>query len=99
MGLEERDGRLCYYRKERRGTRVRSVYVCTGETARLLSLLDASRAQEEKLKQELTKMERKQFEAHDSAVEHACSMIETLTSAALLAAGLHTHKRQWRRRR
>lgn len=99
MGLEDRDGRLCYYRKERHGARVRSVYVCTGETARLLFLLDEARTQEERLKEYLVKMERARDKALDTQVEQACSIIDTLTNAALLTAGFHTHKRQWRRKR
>ena len=33
MGLEDRNGRLYYYRKERVGDRVRSVYMGSGELA------------------------------------------------------------------
>jgi hypothetical protein len=99
MALETRRNRSYYYRKEREGSQVRSVYVGGGEIARLMARLEESREAEEQHKRALQQMERTEFEAHDSAVNQACSMIETLTSAALLAAGFHTHKRQWRRRR
>jgi hypothetical protein len=98
MALETRRNRSYYYRKERQGSKVRSVYIGSGETARLMSLLDESRTREEQLRRAHTQMEREGFEAHDETVEQACSMVEMLTDATLLAAGFHTHKRQWRRK-
>lgn len=99
MALEKRRNRNYYYRKMRRGAHVRSVYVGAGELSRLMLLLDESRALEEGLKRALAQKEREEFAAQDAIIERACSMIETLTNAALLAEGFHTHKRQWRRKR
>lgn len=99
MGWEKRGGREYYYRKEREGTSVRSVYVGCGETARLIAQLDAMKSDEREGKCRLTKMERKQLEEQDREVTRVCSIVETLTTGALLAAGFHMHKRQWRRKR
>jgi hypothetical protein len=98
MALEKRRKRSYYYRKERRGSKVRSIYVGSGEVARRLSQLDESRAREEQIKRARARMEREVFEAHDETVERTCSMVEILADATLLAAGFHTHKRQWRRK-
>ena len=99
MALETRRKRSYYYRKERRGASVRSIYVGAGELARLMARLDESRTEEERLKQALAQMERERLEVEDAKLEQACSIIETLTTAALLSEGFHTHKRQWRRKR
>ena len=39
------------------------------------------------------------MEAEDRAVATMFDRIEDLAAAALVAAGFHRHKRQWRRRR
>ena len=46
MGLETRKGRTYYYRKERHGSRVRSVYVGASQFAAGLALLDDLRRAE-----------------------------------------------------
>jgi hypothetical protein len=99
MAWETRRKRSYYYRKERRGARVHSIYTGNGEAARLMSLLDESRSEEEQLKRALAQRERQRLEVEDAEVERACSIIETLTRATLLSAGFHVHKRQWRRKR
>ena len=99
MALETRKNRSYYYRKERRGRRVHSVYAGAGEIAHLLSSLDESRAEEERCKRTLKQMERERLEAEDAPIRNACSMIETLMSAALISTGFHAHKGQWRRKR
>src|SRR4051812_44563010 len=99
MGWETRGGREYYYRKEREGSRVRSVYVGGGETARLIAQLEAMRSDEREGKRILSRMEREQLEEQEAEVTRVCSIVETLTTAALLSTGFHTHRRQWRRRR
>jgi hypothetical protein len=99
MGWETRSGREYYYRKEREGGRVRSVYVGGGETARLIAQLDAMKSDEREGKRILARMEREQLQEQETEVTRVCAIVETLTAAALLAAGFHTHKRQWRRKR
>jgi hypothetical protein len=97
MGWETRGSREYYYRKEREGSRVRSVYVGAGETARLIAQLEAMQADEREGKRILSRMEREQLEKQEAEVAQVCSIVEALTTAALLSAGFHTHKRQWRR--
>lgn len=99
MAWEERSGRSYYYRKEREGDRVRSVYVGGGETAALIAQLDGMRREEVEHERELEKRARAEAEAPDA--EHAAldEMFKLITKGALLAAGFHTHKRQWRRKK
>lgn len=97
MGWETRGGREYYYRKEREGSRVRSVYVGGGEMATLIAQLDAMQSDEREGKRIRARMERERIEEQEADVNRVCAVVETLTTSALLAAGFHTHKRQWRR--
>lgn len=97
MGWETRGGREYYYRKEREDGRVRSVYVGGGETARMIAQLEAMRSDEREGKRILARMERGRIEKQEADVNRVCAVVEPLMTAALLAAGFHTHRRQWRR--
>ncbi|MDQ5827306.1 MAG: hypothetical protein M3441_24360 [Chloroflexota bacterium] len=99
MGLETRKGRVYYYRKERAGSRVRSVYVGGGAVARGYALLDNLDRAEAEEKREARRREREADEIAEAEIAALGVICETLTTAAMLAAGFHTHKRQWRRKR
>ena len=99
MALETRKGRLYYYRKEREGSRVRSVYVGSGNIARGCALLDSLGHAEAEEKREARRREREADEIAEAEIAAVGVICETLTTAALLAAGFHTHKREWRRKR
>ncbi len=99
MALEQRGSNFYYYGKERRGGRVCSIYYGSGETAVLMSRLDEARREEAGHKLEVARHELAKLERYDASIEATCRMIDSITEAALLAAGFHTHKRQWRRKR
>lgn len=99
MPWEDRNGRSYYYRKERAGKRVRSVYVGGGETAELIAQLDWMQGVEQEGKRRLARIERARLQEQDAELDRVCALVETLTTGALLAAGFHKHKRQWRRRK
>jgi predicted transporter len=75
---------------------VKSVYVGRGEIARLISQFQASSTAVERIVRANSENESKKAEA---ALERATELIHLVTNAALLVAGFHTHKRQWRRKR
>jgi hypothetical protein len=100
MGWEtrERGGRY-YYRKERDGSRVRSIYVGAGlfgQSAAMLSRLEREKREAESaaIRREIEKQE-----AVDARIDEICELIEKLVTMALIASGYHQHKRQWRRTR
>lgn len=97
MGWEQRGARKYYYRKEREGSRVQSVYVGRGDIAYMVSELRASSGSFERAIGIAYPSEQEQLKEQDAAVEHASSLIEAITQASLLAAGFHAHKRQWRK--
>jgi hypothetical protein len=96
MGWEKRGGREYYYRKEREGTRVRSVYVGAGETSRLIAQLDAMQSDEQEGKRILAGLERERWQAQEAELNDLAEMMDAIATGVLLAAGYHTHKRQWR---
>ncbi len=99
MGWEDRNGRSYYYRKERSGGRVRSVYVGTGSMARGLALLDGLDRAEKADERDARAREREADEIAEAVASAAGVVCDTLRTAVLLAEGFHTHKRQWRRTR
>ena len=100
MGWEKRErGGSYYYKKERQGSRVRSVYVGGGVTALLISRHEELERAQAKLRRDLELAARAGCEAIDEEIARHAELTDTLTQAALLAAGFHTHKRQWRRKR
>ncbi len=96
MGWEQRGNNRYYYKKERDGSRVKSVYVGRGQIAHVISQFQASSTAVERIVRANRESESKKAEA---SLELATDLIQLVTNAALLTAGFHTHKRQWRRKR
>jgi hypothetical protein len=96
MGWEQRGNHSYYYRKEREGPRVKSVYVGRGEIANMISQFQSGSSLIEQLA-------RQTMAANDVSLDSGVLVFEQavqlFTEAALLAAGFHTHHRQWRRKR
>ncbi len=99
MGWENRNGKSYYYRKEREGASVRSVYVGSGETARLIAQLDELQTDEREGKRALARIEREQWQEQDAELAALSKIVDEVTAATLIAQGFHRHKRQWRRKR
>jgi hypothetical protein len=100
MGWEtrERGGRY-YYRKERDGSCVRSVYVGAGlfgQSAAMLSNLKRENREMERLAIRREVERQSSVESRFAAVD---DLMESHVTAALIASGYHQHKRQWRRKR
>jgi hypothetical protein len=99
MSWEQRGNNQYYYRKEREGSTVKSVYVGRGEVAHMVSKLQSSSAELEKLMRAKRTIEALEPERVEGALDRAIELIQLFTQAELLTAGFHTHKRQWRRKR
>src|ERR1051325_2995715 len=99
MGWEQRGNNRYFYRKEREGSRVKSVYVRRGEIAHMVAQLQSSSPLLERFARSMKSPQQVQQEKAEAALEQASDLIELITEASLLAAGFHTHKRQWRRMR
>ena len=99
MGWEQRGNQSYYYRKERVGSQVRSVYVGRGEPAILISRLVEVQREEVRERFEKQRLELARLDQLKREIEGASTLVENMTQASLIAAGFHTHKRQWRKKR
>ena len=99
MGWEQRGNHSYYYKKEREGSRVTSVYVGRGEVAHMISKLESSSSELERLMRAKRSVETIELQRVESALDRAIELSQLFTQAALLVAGFHTHHRQWRRKR
>ena len=99
MGWETRGSGRYYYRKVRDGGRVRSEYVGAGVVAELLAEVDDLDRQRRQLEdeawQDVIDAERRTV----ATLAEVDGMVQGMTAAVLIAAGYHTHRRQWRRQR
>ena len=99
MAWERRGNGLYYYRKRRKGKRVVSEYVGAGEHGAAAAARDTlARAERERM-QQMQIRERERLLVLEQAGSEAEEQVRMVTRAWLLAAGYHTHKGQWRRRR
>lgn len=99
MGWESRRGHRYFYRKRRTGGRVTSAYVGTGEWVEALANLEQADRMERAIEHEYRHDERAREQVAEAAFDEVTTLIEALATGALLAAGYHTHKGTWRRRR
>ncbi len=103
MALEKRGNNLYFYKKERRGKRVISIYSGGGYLAQCFHILNEADREEAAIKKERT---RKEFEIEkqsqneiDQLIEVVCQDAKALEDALFLINGYHTHARQWRKKR
>jgi hypothetical protein len=99
MGWEQRGANRYYYRKERDGSRVKSVYVGRGEIAHMISQIQSTSTLLERLAKSTYSLEAVKSQRAQAAMEQTSDLVRLITQAALLSAGFHIHKRQWRKRR
>lgn len=99
MGWETRGNGRYYYRKVRDGGRVRSEYLGAGVVAELLAEADDLGRQRRQLEDEAWQ-DVIGAERHTAAtLAEVDRMVQGMAAAVLIAAGYHTHRRQWRRQR
>ena len=99
MGWEQRGANRYYYRKERSGTSVKSIYVGRGEIAHMIAKFESSSAEVEKLMRAKKSIEADELKRIEDTLDRAVELVQLFTQATLLTAGFHTHHRQWRRKR
>ena len=78
---------------------MKSVYVGRGEMAHMISKLESSSAELEKLMLAKRSMEANELQRIETTLDRAIELTKLFTQAAMLSAGFHTHHRQWRRKR
>ena len=98
MPWETRRNTRYYYTKRRRGRRVISDYVGAGEAAEVIAVLETLYREQRALERRQWRREQKSRRLADAEIDRLGASIRLLVAAALLAAGYHTHKGQWRSR-
>ena len=100
MALVYRDGRPRLQRSVRRGGRVRTEYVGSGETALLINAMETIERDERDYERYLDRAEREAAEELERGLDELVEVARSLAREALVATGFHQHKRgEWRRRR
>jgi hypothetical protein len=99
MGWKTINGRRYFYKTEREGGRVKTAYFGAGESGLLISRTEAiEREEKDELRNQL-RAEREEDLAEEKAVAKWFDDVQTVADAAIVAAGFHKHKGQWRRKR
>jgi hypothetical protein len=99
MGWKRINGRSYYYRSAREGGRVRTEYVGAGEVASLIAQADTIERDRREAERRDWEAERQRAAAEDRELDEWFDGIGSIADAAMIAAGFHKHKGQWRRRR
>jgi hypothetical protein len=99
MGWKQINGRQYYYKSERVGGRVQSTYYGSGELASLVATLDTEAREEREAERRDRRAEREQADAEERAVAEWFDEVQAVADAAMIAAGFHKHRGQWRRKR
>jgi hypothetical protein len=99
MGWKLINGREYYYRCERVEGRVETTYFGAGELGLGAELLDAELRAERDAEREAARVEREEAAAEERAVAEWFDGIQAVADAAMVAAGYHKHKGQWRKQR
>jgi hypothetical protein len=99
MGWETRGNGSYYYRKVRDGGRVRSEYVGAGMIADMLAEVDADSRHDAEWRRQAWRAEVDAERRTAATLAEVDRMVQDMTAAALIAAGYHAHRRQWRRQR
>ena len=99
MAWETRGSSRYYYRKARDGGRVRSEYIGAGLVAEVLSEADALSRHDAEQQRQAWRAEVDAERRTAAALAEVDQMVQGMTAAVLIAAGYHTHRRQWRRQR
>jgi hypothetical protein len=99
MGWEQRGKNSYYYKKERDGAHVKSVYVGRGEVADMVAQLQSSASLIQRYARCMKPTQAVEEEKIELELDQLTDRVCVITEAALLIAGFHTHKRQWRKMR
>ena len=99
MAVAYRNGKPAYYRSFWRGGKATKQYVASGMAAELVADIDGTAKEQGKQHREAEKQARLRLGRADELITALDSCSNLLVHAALLSAGFHQHKREWRLKR
>ena len=89
-----------YYTRSRKvDGRVIREYVGGGAAGALAAQQDAIDRERREREHESWRIEKEEIEAFDDAIDQVCQQADLIARAAMIAAGYHHHRGEWRRRR
>ena len=89
-----------YYTRSRKvDGRVIREYVGGGAAGALAAHQDAVKRERREQERERWRSEKEEIEAFDDAIDEVCQEVDLIARAAIIAAGYHHHRGEWRRRR
>ncbi len=100
MAWETRYGRGRYYSRSRRQNgRVVREYIGRGPAAELAAEVDWRERDERETRRRTERQTRQELTREDAPVKSLHDDVETVARCALLVAGFHCHRGEWRMRR
>ena len=99
MAVAYRNGKPAYYRNVWRGGKATKQYIASGMAAELVADVDQTAKEQRKQHLEAEKQARLRLGRADESITALDSCSNLLVHAALLSAGYHQHKREWRLKR
>lgn len=89
-----------YYTRSRRvNGRVVREYIGGGEAGEAAEALDELEREERQYERERLKAQQAETAAFDDSIANICQLADTVTKAAMVAAGFHQYRGEWRRKR
>ena len=86
-----------FFRSKRKGKRVETEYIGAGPGALFAVELDQLEAQAAAAERKARETEAAEYQVIENQLKQTEAAARDLAAAALLLAGYHPHKRQWRR--
>jgi len=101
MSVENRAGREYYYKKYKVGGRVKADYVgpLSNPIVADIAYLDTIDLEVKREKLAQHRAELTELAQLDASIKELIGFNRLMVKAALIAAGYHSHKRQWRKHR
>lgn len=100
MSWETRNGRGLYYtRSKRKMGRIVREYIGTGDYGLVIAHQDDIERQQRQAEVARWQRQKAEDERLDADIDQFCRLADNVVHAALLAAGYHNHRGQWRKRR
>jgi hypothetical protein len=99
MSWEDRNGRMYYYRKRRKGKRVISEYVGAGFPGEIAEIFDLEDKHEANYSRAVFQVQKERAQVITKQARQIETFTQAMTRACLLLSGYHAPRREWRKRR
>jgi hypothetical protein len=99
MGWKTINGRRYHDKSVREGGRAKSTYFGAGEAGARMAQMAAFDREDRAAEREEIRDERRESDVEETAVSDWFDQVQAVAEAAMIEAGFHKHKGQWRRKR